>query len=352
MKTYGSLFPLICSFDNLLLACRRAARGKRLHGNVAPVWVFQEQEVLQLQSELLEGTYRPGPYREFTIYDRKPRLISAAPFRDRIVHHALCNVLEPIFERTFIHDSYASRRGKGTHAAIARYRQLGRTSRYVLQADIERYFPTIDHEVLLGSLARKVRCPRTLALCRTIIAAGGGAETPPRYFPGDDLLTPLDRGHGLPIGNQTSQFFANVYLDPLDHFVCEDLRPGGYVRYVDDLLVLGNTKEELWEAAGAIRWFLAQRRLCLPERRCRVMPVAEGVTFLGVRVWPTHTRVARPGVVRYRRRLSSLYDRFLRGEVAAEALRASLSGWVGHAGSGAAAGLLSRLVISRGRPDQ
>ena len=144
MKTFKNLYPRICAFENLELAFRKARRGKRRRANVAAFEGNLDLELLSLQDELLSGTYRPGGYRHFTLYEGKPRRISAAPFRDRVAHHALCNVIEPIWEARFIHDSYACRAGKGTHAALDRCTYFARRHPYVLQADIVQFFPLVD----------------------------------------------------------------------------------------------------------------------------------------------------------------------------------------------------------------
>src|SRR5262249_9014767 len=159
----------------------------------------------RLQAELQSQTYRLGPYRTFTIYDAKPRLISAAPYRDRVVHHALCNIIEPIFERIFIHDSYACRKGKGTHAAAHRLTQFMQNNDYPLQCDIRKYFPSIDHAILKSLLRRKIGCPQTLWLIDLLIDHSNPQDEVTDYFPGDTLFTPWERRRGLPIGNQTSQ---------------------------------------------------------------------------------------------------------------------------------------------------
>ncbi len=156
MKTYRQLFAQICAFPNLLLAAYKAQRGKRLRDQVARFNFGLEQELLTLQAELRGQTYTPRKYKAFYIYEPKRRLISAAPYRDRVVHHALCNAIEPLFDRTFIYDSYACRKEKGTHAAVDRFTQFCRKNRYVLKADIAKYFPSIDHEILLTLLARKI----------------------------------------------------------------------------------------------------------------------------------------------------------------------------------------------------
>ncbi|HBE67465.1 MAG TPA: Retron-type reverse transcriptase [Planctomycetaceae bacterium] len=167
-----------------------------------------ERELWALREQLVTKAYQPGEYRSIYIYEPKKRLISAAPYRDRIVHHALTGVLEPIFEPTFIFDSYACRAGKDTHAAVSRCQQFTRRFRSVLKADIRKFFPSMDHEILKSRLARKIKDPDVLWLAGLIIDNSNPQEDVTHYFPGDDLLTPLERACGIPIGNQTSQFFG------------------------------------------------------------------------------------------------------------------------------------------------
>jgi retron-type reverse transcriptase len=158
-------------------------------------------------------------------------LISAAPYRDRVVHHALCAVIMPIFEKTFIHDTYANRVGYGTHRALERFTSFARSSQYVLQCDIRKYFPSIDREILKTLIRRKIQCPDTLWLIDAIIDNGNDQESSPDFFPNDSLLDPVERKRGLPIGNLTSQWFANIYLSGFDHFVKEQLKVKKYLRY-------------------------------------------------------------------------------------------------------------------------
>ena len=227
MKRHGNLWPQLISFQHLLRASQKAKRGKRFRPSVANFEFRLEPELWRLQDELANKTYRPGNYRSFYIYEPKKRLISAAPYRERIVHHALTGILEPIFEPTFIHDSYACRQGRGTHAGVDRCQQFARQFRYVLKTDIRKFFPSLDHEILKKLIARKIKDLGVLWLAGLIIDDSNLQEPMQDWFPGDDLFTPAERRRGIPIGNQTSQFFANVYLNPLDHFVKEQLRIDG-----------------------------------------------------------------------------------------------------------------------------
>ncbi len=324
-------FERLCGFENLLLAYRKASRGKRGNPNVASFEHRLEENLQRLGEKLASGDYSPGGYRSFYVHEPKRRLISAAPFRDRVVHHALCNVIGPDFERSFIGDSYANRVGKGTHRALDRVQELARRFQYVLQCDIRQFFPSIDHAILLATIARKAIEPRILGLVRSIVASGIGVLSEaydPVYFPGDDLLAAC-RPRGLPIGNLTSQFWANVYLNSFDHFVKRKLRCRGYVRYVDDFLLFAERKEALWEWRAALIARLAGLRLTI-HRGSHPRPVAEGIPFLGFRVFPNRRRLKRRKVVHFLRRLRRLAQEFREGTAPPEKLTASVQGWVNH----------------------
>lgn len=230
MKRVGGFFERIVGFDNLLLAQRRAARGKRCRTSVARFEFHLEHELFELQDELMTGSYQPGEFFTFEVRDPKRRAICAAPFRDRVVHHALCHVLEPHFERRAIFDSYACRLGKGTHAAIARARQFARRHPYFLKCDVRKFFASVDHGVLFGLLERLFKERPLLDLLARIIN-----HAPPDSAP----------GKGLPIGNLTSQHFANLYLGELDHFLKDQLHIKGYLRYMDDFLLFAEDKPSL-----------------------------------------------------------------------------------------------------------
>src|ERR1700677_504787 len=230
---HDGLCDRIANFRALHEAARRAVKGKRKKPAAASFRSNLERELLSLERQLRSGEYRPGRYTAFEIAAPKKRIVSAAPFRDRVVHHALCAVVEPIFEAGFIDHSFANRTGKGTHAAIAAYERYRDRHAHVLRADIYRYFPAIDHAILKSEFRRRIACAPTLALLDAIVDGSNAQEPVEIYFEGDDLFTPSQRRRGLPIGNLTSQFFANVYLDRFDHFVTEVLR-APYVRYVDD----------------------------------------------------------------------------------------------------------------------
>lgn len=331
MKTFKNLYPLICDFENLLWAAKKAQRGKRFQENVAEFNFHLERNLFKLQRELEAQSYQPGPYHTFHIRDPKPRMISAAPYRDRVVHHALCNIIEPILERSMIYDSYANRKGKGTHKAILRYQQFCRQNKYVLKCDVKKFFPSIDHEILKQQLRKKIGCAKTLWLIDVILDNSNRQEEHLVWFPGDDLLTPGVRRRGLPIGNLTSQLFGNFYLNEMDHFIKESLWCKHYVRYVDDFVILGNDKRELAGIQRRIRTFLEKYRLLLHPRKSRVYQVKEGIAFLGHRVFSDFRLVKPENVRRFRKRLKWMYRELRSGNMSQQDFNIRARCWFVHA---------------------
>lgn len=337
VKTFNALFTTLCSFDTLWQAFHAARRGKRSGSAVAAFEYHLERNLFTLERELRTGTYQPGSYRHFYIHEPKKRKISAAPFRDRVVHHALCMVIEPIFEARFIHTSFACRVGKGTHRALDCAQTYGRRYRYVLQGDIVQFFPSIDHQILRGLLARRIADPQVLALIDRILNSGAGvleSEYTPQWFPGDTLLTPCERARGLPIGNLTSQFWGNVYLHELDTFVTQQLRTGAYVRYADDWLLFSDDKAQLHTWHTAIHDFLRGLRLVLHDRKTQLYPTSTGIPFLGFRLFHQQRRLKRPNVIRFKRRMRGLFAHYAAGDLPLEQLEQSINGWLGHARHG------------------
>jgi retron-type reverse transcriptase len=330
MKRYGNLYPQIVDFDNLYLSAKKAQKSKRFRPNVLAFNYNLETELLTLQQELINKTYQPGEYRTFHLQDLKTRLISAAPYRDRVVHHALCNIIVPIFERTFISDTYANRVGFGTHKALKKFTQFARSHRYILQCDIRKYFPTIDHEILKEIIRRKIKCPDTLWLIETIIDNSNEQEQIIQYFAGDDLLTPILRRKGLPIGNLSSQIFANVMLSPLDHFIKEKLKAKKYVRYVDDLALFSNNYQFLSEAQIGIEKYLATLRLKIHPVKSQLFETKIGASFLGFRVFPHRIRVRNMNLHRGRKRIKRLQKDYAEAKINLKDIKQSLQSWVAH----------------------
>ncbi|MFO7565862.1 MAG: reverse transcriptase/maturase family protein [Enhygromyxa sp.] len=274
MRRVGGLWPEVTGFANLLRASNRAARGKARQHAIAQFMLEREPLLLELRRELLAERYRPAALTTFEILDPKPRTISVAPFRDRVVHHAIIDVLEPIFDRRMIHASFACRRGKGTHAALDHAQRLVRRHRWFLKMDVESFFASIPHAVVLATIARMIKGPPLLRLINHVIQAG------------DD-----GHGRGLPIGNLTSQWFANLTLGSVDRLVVEQLRMPGYARYMDDFVSFADDRGQLRELRARIEAQLARLGLRAKASATMLAPTRDGLPFLGFVLFPAVRRI-------------------------------------------------------------
>ncbi|MFN9635472.1 MAG: reverse transcriptase domain-containing protein [Synechococcaceae cyanobacterium] len=315
------LYPRLTSFASLHAAARRAQRGKRYRPAVLAFNAQLGTELLRLQEELRSFTYRPGPYRQFRIRDPKPRLISAAPYRDRVVHHALCAAIVPPIERGFHRGSHANRLGYGSHRALRRFVAAGRRHGWLLQADIRLYFPSIDLTILRAQLAERIACPGTLWLLEQILANGATADA-------------AGRPKGLPIGNLTSQFLANLYLDQLDHRL--SALPGirVYLRYVDDLALFADRPEPLQRARLILETELSALRLRLHPIKTQIRRCRDGASFVGFQVLPCRVRVRNHNLRKGLRRLRTHHRAVVAGLLAPEQARRSLQSWNAHLAHG------------------
>jgi RNA-directed DNA polymerase len=269
------LYLQIVEPDNLRLAFRKAVRGKSDRQEVILFRHDLDDNLADLRRELLAGEVTVGPYRYFQVFDPKERTICAAPFRDRVLHHAIMNLCEPVFERHSIHDTYACRPGKGLHRALCRAQEFSRRYQWYLKLDIRKYFNSIHQETLLRHLAGCFRDSRLLRLLAGIVQSYESAP-----------------GRGLPIGNLLSQYFANFYLSRLDHWLKEVRRVPGYLRYMDDCVLFGSERGFLKSELHAIETFLAQQlRLELKDNR-QLNRCDRGLPFLGVRIFPGTIRLA------------------------------------------------------------
>jgi len=344
MKSYANLYQQLCSYENLLLAFNKARRGKTEKDYVVEFESDLDQNLNQLKHELETFAYSPSPMTSFIVRDPKTRRINASSFRDRVVHHALCNVIGPIFEKSFIHDSYANRRGKGVHAAIRRFERFlrqvtcngsipGNTSGgvacYVLKADITHYFETVDHRILLGMIGRKIRDRKTIWLTDTIIK---------------NYKTQFS-GKGMPLGNLTSQFFANVYLNELDYFAKQKLNARYYLRYVDDFVILHRDKRTLEDWKNQINSFLRERlAIELHPDKSRVILLKRGTTLLGFRIFYHHRLLKESNAKRIWKRLDRFKQRFDSGEMSKEDAERSLAGWLAYSNFANTYGLRKRVT--------
>ena len=316
MKRTGHLFARVCVFKSLTEAALRAAKGKKTKPQVALFLWDLENEVIRLEHELRAKSYRPGPYRTFRIHDPKERTICAADFRDRVVHHAVCRVLEPIFERALIYGTYACRKNKGPLKAVKRAQSFSRCYRYFLKLDVRKFFDSVDHGVLKDQLRRKVKDPDLLRLLDVFI---------------DHPVPWTETGKGIPIGNLTSQHFANFHLSGLDHYIKEDLSIEGYVRYMDDMVLWADEKDTLRDAAARIEGYLKDRlRLRVKEGGLLLAPVLQGLPFLGFRIFPGVVRIDRRGWRRFRRKVMAVDRKLISGAVGHDTWQRSMASLVGH----------------------
>jgi retron-type reverse transcriptase len=345
LKTFKNLYGKVVAFENLHAAYQAAARGKSGRLDCAAFAYNREGKLLALRRELLDGTYRHGPYREFEVEDPKRRQVKAALFRDRVVHHALCRVIEPIFEARFIADTFACRKGRGTRAALERCRELARrfSKGYVLKADISKFFYSVDHQILLELLRRKIADRRVLSLIREILGSSQDARFR-AYFPGDDLFA-LERPTGIPIGNLTSQLFSNIYLAELDRHVKQDLRFKPYARYMDDFLFFAEDKASLWRILAMIEKFLGERlRLRVHPLKRTVSPALSGIDWVGYGVFPERVFLKRRNIFRFRERCARLRRLYRAGEIPLESVRDSVVSFLGYARQAQAAQLMRNIL--------
>lgn len=305
-KRHRNLMQQIVAWENMLDAYRKTADGKRGTWGYLEFKEYDLANLRALQAELADGTYTPGPYRHFTVYEPKPRLISALDFRDRLAQHALCNVIAPIFEAGMLPYTFACRPDKGTHAGVRHIQaSLRRTSAtHFMKSDFSKFFPSIDHEVLYRMLDKKIHCAATRGLLRKILP---------------------EEGVGIPIGSLTSQLFANIYGGAVDRLLHHDLKRRHWARYMDDIVVLGDDPEELRQVFYHLRDF-ADEQLHLRISHWQVAPISQGINFLGYRIWPSHKLLRKASVTRAKRKILN----FIKHDEA-EALGRFVASWSGHA---------------------
>ena len=318
-KTHSQLFERIISFENLYLAYCEAKRGKRYREDILLFHQNYEETLTDLRKKLQEHTWKPDPYREFlSVTEVKRRVIHAPSFRDRVVHHALASVVRPLFEKKYIFDSYATIKGKGTHKAVYRVQEFMRRASarwgtvYALQCDIAKYYPNMDHDVLMEQIQRTIRDREVIGLWEQIISGF------------------TDSGKGLPIGALTSQMAANIYLNVLDHFVKECMQVKHYVRYMDDFIILGPSKEYLWNSLADIRWLLECHLKLKLNPKTGIYPASRGIDFAGYRTFTTHILPRKRNILAAKRRFKNLSYLYRHGMVISEKAKASAMSFLGY----------------------
>ncbi len=318
MRRANHLFERIVDRENLREAAHKALRGKRSKADARSFIHHLDESLDRMRTELCGGEFALGHYHQFTIFDPKERLITAPCFRERVLHHAILNVCEPVFERWLIADTFACRRGKGRLAALDRARQFAGGHAFFLKLDVRKYFGSISHAVLLAKLERIFKDRRLLDLLTKIVLS---FHTTP--------------GRGIPIGSLTSQHFANFYLGWLDRFVKERLRVRGYVRYMDDCALWGDTSRQLAERLAHVASFLQDELdLTLKPKPC-INRTTHGMDFLGCRVFPNRTELNRRSRTRFRRKLHLLEEAHRTGLLDEQTLQARATALVAFARRGA-----------------
>lgn len=308
MKRIGNLYEQICSYDNLFNAYIKARRNKRFRPEVIEFFYNLEDNLLTLRDELLNRTYTQGNYRQFTVYEPKIRQISALPFRDRVVQHAINNIMEPIFDKSFIYHSYACRVGKGVHSAsnvlydwIYNLEQ-NNTNVYYMKMDISKYFQNINHIILINIIKTKIKCKPTISLLIHIIKINNPT------------------GQGIPVGNLLSQLFANIYLNILDQYLTNNLHY--YIRYMDDFIILDTNKQKLNSLYNDIETFIIINLKLELNPKSHISHTKNGIPFLGYLHYSSHKRLKRNSVLNMRYKLRNYTD---------VQLELTIPSWKGHA---------------------
>ncbi|QIB26117.1 reverse transcriptase/maturase family protein [Caloranaerobacter azorensis] len=336
MKRIKNIYPEIYDFENLYKAYLEARKSKRFRSDVLEFTVNLEENLIEIQNELIWKTYEVGKYREFYVYEPKKRLIMALPFRDRIVQWAIYRKIFPVFDRQFINDSYACRKGKGTHKAADRLQYwLRKVSRkpekwYYLKLDISKYFYRIDHDILMGLLKKKIADKDLLWLLDKIINSedmkfGLPLGVDPDQVSDEDRLFDV----GIPIGNLTSQMFANLYLNELDQYCKHKLKLRYYIRYMDDVIILHSDKKHLHEVKSEIEKFLNERLRLHLNNKTAIRPINAGIEFVGFRIWPTHRKLKKKTALKMKKRIKYIKKAYARGEISFDQVNSTMQSYFG-----------------------
>lgn len=313
MITYNNLFYKIYSFENLLLAFKKARRNKTNRNEVIKYQMNLEENIIDLQNQLIWKEYEQSRYNEFRIYEPKERIILALPFKDRVLQHALINVIEPIYEKTFVHDSYACRANKGVIAAVLRlddFQERHPKDSYFLKADIRKFFYSIDHATLKRIIRKKISCVDTLQLI--------------------DLIIDTTDDPGIPIGNLTSQLFANIYLNELDYFCKHMLKAKHYIRYMDDFIILSDDKNYLTKCFKEIEHFLGDRLKLSLNSKSYIEKTSKGIDFLGYRHWKNFRLLRKSNMKRNIKKFKMFMREHSKGLKSENEIKDSYQSFLGH----------------------
>lgn len=335
MKTVKNIYEKIYDFDNIYNAYLNARKGKRFRDEVLEFSSNLEENIIDIQNELMWKTYSVGKYHQFIITDPKRRLIMALSFRDRVIQWAIYRQIYPLFDRRFIYDSYGCRYGKGTLAAVNRLqywlKQAYRSEDdyYYLKLDISKFFYSVNHDILMNILKKTIADKDTLNLLRTIISSESNKGLPNGFI--SDCYPTNEAGElsGLPIGNLTSQIFANIYLNELDQFCKHELKIHYYIRYMDDIIILHKSKQALHEMKSEIERFINKRLgLCLNDKTA-IRPVTMGIEFVGYRVWGSHKKIRKKSVIKMKQRIKEIQHLYKVGSIEFSDVKATMASYFG-----------------------
>lgn len=326
LKIYNNIYQKICDYQNLKFAFKKAKKGKTSKSYVIEFEKNFIKNLMNLRNELIFHTYKPKPIKTFILREPKTRKISKSAFRDRVVHHTLCIIIEPIFDKTFIYDSYANRKGKGVHSALKRFDKFKRKASknntrncYVLKADIRHYFDTVDQNILIKIISRKIKDKRVIWLIREILRNHKSKKA----------------GEGMPLGNLTSQFFANVYLNELDQFIKHKLRVKYYIRYVDDFAILHSSKKIIEKYKEKVNKFLKTKlKVELHPDKSKIIPLYKGINLLGFKVFYYHKLLKKSNLKKFRKKLVVFKKRYKKGLIDGKEILESVNGWFSYAKHG------------------
>jgi retron-type reverse transcriptase len=315
-----TLLDAMGDYGNVQKAYNKARKCKRHRKDVLIFTKDKEENLDKVREDIINLAYEPSKYHYFKVYEPKERQIMALPFYDRVVQHAINNVLEPIFDKRFISQSYACRKGKGMHAASDTLKEwLYEWNKYhqdqplyAIKADIHHYFQSIDHAVLKTEIRKVIKDAGVLALLDRIIDHNGN----------------MPDGVGIPVGNLTSQLFANIYLDALDQFIKHELGVEAYIRYMDDFVILSPDKEQLRSWLARIEQFLREELKLEFNPKTTILAAKNGIDFVGYKHRATHRKVRKDSIKRIKRTIKKCES----GKITKEQLQKSIQSWTGHAG--------------------
>lgn len=295
MKRYGNLYGQITDYQNLVQAHLKARRGKSHYTDVRRINADPERYLKALQDVLIRKTYQTSQYTTKTVYEPKERLIYKLPYYpDRIVHHAVMNIMQPIWDKTFISDVYSAIPERGIHAGLFRLREFLRNkneTEYCLKFDISKFYPSVDHDILLSLIRKKIKCQDTMWLLEEIVRSPGGSKN-------------------IPIGNYLSQYFANIYLNEFDHWLKERRGARYYIRYGDDGVILSSDRKYLVGLMKDIESYLRNKLELVINPKSRIIHVdSQGIDFLGYRTYRSYSLLRKSNVVRLKRRVNAIVSR-------------------------------------------